>query len=128
LEGIAEKGFGLEQLDEMQRIIEAEKSDLIELLAHVAYAMPTLTREDRANKAKVEISPHFNSKQQVFLDYVLSNHATMSVDELALDKLTALLRLKYKNSIADAVTDLGPPELINEAFNDFQRYLYAQSD
>ena len=49
------------------------------------------------HKAKVEISPHLNSKQQVFLDYVLSKHATMSVDELALDKLTALLRLKYKN-------------------------------
>jgi type I restriction enzyme R subunit len=75
----------------------------------------------------VEISTHFNSKQQVFLDYVLLNHATMGVDELALDKLTALLRLKYKNSIADAFADLGPPELINAAFNGFQRYLYAQS-
>jgi type I restriction enzyme R subunit len=124
---LAEKGFGLEQLDEMQRIIEAEKSDLIDLLAHVAYAMPPLTREDRAHKAKVEISTHFNFKQQVFLDYVLLNHATMGVDELALDKLTALLRLKYKNSIADAFADLGPPELINAAFNGFQRYLYAQS-
>jgi type I restriction enzyme R subunit len=51
----------------------------------------------------------------------------MGVDELALDKLTALLRLKYKNSIADAFADLGPPELINAAFNGFQRYLYAQS-
>jgi len=91
---LAEKGFGLEQLDEMQRIIEAEKSDLIDVLAPVAYAMPTLTREDRAHKAKVEISPHFNSKQQVLLNFVLSHYVTVGVDELALDKLTPLLRLK----------------------------------
>jgi type I restriction enzyme R subunit len=127
LEGLAEKGFGREQLDEMQRIIEAEKSDLFDVLAHVAYALPPLTRENRAHKAKVEISTHFNSKQQVFLDFVLSHYVTVGVDELALAKLTPLLRLKYKNSIADAVADLGPPELIKAAFNGFQRYLYAHS-
>ena len=127
LEGLAEKGFGREQLDEMQRIIEAEKSDLFDVLAHVAYALPPLTRADRAHKAKIEISTQFNSKQQVFLDFVLSHYVTVGVDELALDKLTPLLRLKYKNSIADAVADLGPPEQINAAFNGFQRYLYAQS-
>ena len=36
------------------------KSDLPDVLAHVAYALPTLTREERAAKAKVQITPHFN--------------------------------------------------------------------
>ncbi len=40
LQGLAEKGFGKEQLTEMQRIIDAEKSDLFDVLAHVAYALP----------------------------------------------------------------------------------------
>jgi hypothetical protein len=57
---------------EMQRIIDAENSDLFDVLAHVAYALPPLTRQERAEKAKVEISTHFNSKQQIFLDFVLS--------------------------------------------------------
>ena len=69
LEGLAEKGFGKDQLAEMQKIIDAEKSDLFDVLAHVAYALPPLTREERAAKAKVIISTHFNSKQQVFLDF-----------------------------------------------------------
>ena len=38
--GLAEKGFGREQLAEMQKIIDAEKSDLFDVLAHVAYALP----------------------------------------------------------------------------------------
>jgi len=36
LAGLAEKGFGREQLAEMQKIIDAEKSDLFDVLAHVA--------------------------------------------------------------------------------------------
>ena len=48
LEGLAEKGFGADQMAEMQRIIDAEKSDLFDVLAYVAYALPTLTRSDRA--------------------------------------------------------------------------------
>ena len=48
LQGLAEKGFGSEQLAEMQKIIDAEKSDLFDVLAHVAYAFPPLTREERA--------------------------------------------------------------------------------
>ena len=124
LERLAEKGFGREQMAEMQKIIDAEKSDLFDVLAHVAYALPPLSREDRASKAKVEISHHFNSKQQVFLDFVLSHYVTVGVEELDQEKLTPLLRLKYHNSIADAVADLGKPEEIGQVFAGFQKYLY----
>ena len=70
---LAEKGFGHDQLAEMQKIIDADKSDLFDVLAHVAYAMPTLTREERAANAKTVINSRFNSKQQMFLDFVLSH-------------------------------------------------------
>jgi type I restriction enzyme R subunit len=125
--GLAEKGFGGEQLAEMQKIIDAEKSDIFDVLAHVAYALPPLTREERAAKAKVIISTHFNSKQQVFLDFVLSHYVSVGVEELDQEKLTPLLRLKYHNSIADAVADLGRPEDIGTLFAGFQKYLYQQT-
>ena len=126
LQGLAEKGFGKDQLMEMQRIIDAEKSDLFDVLAHVAYALPALTREERAQKAKVIISTRFNSRQQVFLDFVLSHYVSVGVEELDQEKLTPLLRLKYHDSIADAVADLGKPEEIGKVFSGFQKYLYQQ--
>lgn len=126
LEGLSEKGFGKEQLKEMQKIIDAEKSDLFDVLAHVAYALAPLTREDRAEKAKVIISTHFNSKQQVFLDFVLSHYVNVGVEELDQTKLTPLLKLKYHNSIADAVKDLGRPDEIGKVFSGFQKYLYQE--
>jgi type I restriction enzyme R subunit len=126
LERLAEKGFGREQLTEMQRIIDAEKSDLFDVLAYVAYTLPPVTREERASKAKVSISAHFDSKQQVFLDFVLSHYVAVGVGELDQEKLTPLLRLKYHDSIADALEDLGKAEEIGKVFAGFQKYLYQQ--
>jgi len=124
LQGLAEKGFGAEQMAEMQRIIDAENSDLFDVLAHVAYAMAPLTREERAARARVEISAHFNGKQQAFLDFVLAQYVKVGVEELAQDKLSPLLRLRYHGAIADAVADLGKPEEIGQVFSGFQKYLY----
>jgi type I restriction enzyme, R subunit len=106
LNGLAEKGFGHEQLIEMQRIIDAEKSDLFDVLAYVAYALPPLNREERATRARVAIKTHFNSKQQAFLDFVIAYYVQVGVEELDREKLTPLLRLKYHNSITDALADL----------------------
>jgi len=128
LEGLAEKGFGHDQLAEMQRIIDAEKSDLFDVLAHVAYAMPPLTREERAGKARTLITQHFNNKLQLFLDFVLAHYVEVGVEELDQAKLTPLLKLKYRDSIPDAVADLGQtPAEIGQAFAGFQQYLYQAS-
>ncbi len=126
LEGLAEKGFGKDHLTEMQRIIDAEKSDLFDVLAHVAYALAPLTREERAAQAMAFISTHFNSKQQVFLDFVLSHYVSVGVEELDSAKLKPLLCLKYHDSIADAVADLGKPEEIGKVFSGFQKFLYQE--
>ena len=124
LQGLAEKGFGRDQMAEMQKIIDAEKSDLFDVLAHVAYALPPLTREERAARATVAVNARFNPKQQVFLGFVLAQYVKIGVEELDREKLSPLLKLKYNNAIADAVADLGRPEEIGAVFADFQKYLY----
>src|SRR5207245_3211725 len=88
LQGLAEKGFGREQMTEMQKLIDAEKSDLFDVLAYVAYALPPLTREVRASNAKVHINTRFNAKQQVLLDFVLSHYVSVGVDEVDQEQLT----------------------------------------
>jgi type I restriction enzyme R subunit len=93
----------------------------------VAYALQPIPREARADQARLYIHSKFTSKQQLFLDFVLQHYVTMGVQELAQDKLTPLLQLRYQNSIADAVADLGRPEEIGQLFSGFQRYLYEVS-
>ena len=124
LSGLAEKGFGRDPLAEMQKIIDAEKSDLFDVLAYVAFAMPTVTRAERAESAKTKTLTNYDNKQQAFLDFVLGQYVSQGVDELDAEKLTPLLRLRYNNALADAVADLGSPEQIRTAFVGFQRFLY----
>ncbi len=125
LEGLAEKGFGKDQLFEMQKIIDAEKSDLFDVLAHVAFAMEPITREARAEVAHKAVHQRFNDKQQTFLDFVLAHYVKEGVEELEQEKLTKLLRLKYHDSIPDGVADLGGDiAAIRNLFSGFQRYLY----
>jgi len=64
----------------------------------------------------------FSDKQQSFLDFVLAHYVREGVQELDQEKLTPLLRLKYQDSIADAVADLGRPEEIGHIFSGFQKY------
>lgn len=124
LEGLAEKGFGKDQLAEMQKIIDAENSDIFDVLANVAYALAPLTRKDRAARARTVITRQFNDKQRGFLDFVLDHYVSVGVEELDQAKLTPLLLLKYRGSIADAVADLGRPTEIGCVFAGFQKYLY----
>jgi len=124
LNGLEEKGFGKEALAEMQKIIEAENSDLFDVLAHVAFAADPVTREARAQQAHVAVADELNDRQQAFVDFVLAQYVSQGVDELDVDKLSPLLKLRYQNALSDAVADLGSPEQIRGVFVGFQRHLY----
>ena len=124
LEGLAEKGFGKEPLAEMQKVIEAQSSDLFDVLAYVAFALAPQTRAERAAMAKTEVHQQFTDRQQAFVDFVLAQYVKEGVEELDAEKLTPLLRLRYNNAIADAVADLGSADQIRKVFVGFQKYLY----
>jgi type I restriction enzyme R subunit len=124
VQGLAEKGFGISLLTEMQAIINADNSDLFDVLAYVAFALPPVTREERAEIATKQICATFNAKQQAFLLFVLAQYVKQGVQELDQEKLTPLLKLKYNNAIADAIEDLGSSALIRDSFTGFQRFLY----
>jgi type I restriction enzyme R subunit len=74
--------------------------------------------------AKIVISTRFNNKQQAFLDFLIYHYVRVGIEELDQEKLTALLRFKYHNSISDALADLGQAEEIGQVFAGFQKYLY----
>jgi type I restriction enzyme R subunit len=124
LAGLAEKGFSKDPLTEMQKIIEAENSDLFDVLAFVAFAMEPKTREQRADAAKAAAAQGLTDKQQAFIDFVLAQYVKQGVDELDQEKLSPLLRLKYR-ALPDAFAELGRPEQVRRVFVDFQKYLYS---
>ena len=107
----------------MQKIVDAEDSDLFDVLAHIAYAESPLTREERAERAKAVIGTEYSCKQQAFLSFVLAHHVSEGVEELDETKLGPLLKLKY-SALPDAFADLGAPDVVRGAFVGFPKYLY----
>jgi type I restriction enzyme R subunit len=123
LQSLGEKGFGAEQLAEISRMINAEKSDVFDVLAYIAFALAPITRSERVDAHKGEIFTRYNGKLQTFLEFVLAQYVNQGVEELDQEKLGHLLELKY-HTVSDAAEQLGGVPVIRETFVDFQQYLY----
>ena len=125
LQALAEKGFGGEQLREIERMIDAEKSDLYDVLAYIAFASAPITREARVGAHRGDILDSVDDKLRVFLDFVLTQYVREGVGELDQAKLPHLLQLKYR-AVGDAAAELGGVARIRDAFVGFQAQLYAR--
>ncbi|ACS79474.1 EcoAI/FtnUII family type I restriction enzme subunit R [Maridesulfovibrio salexigens] len=123
LSGLEEKGYGQEQLRDLSTIINAEKSDLYDVLAYIAFALAPISREERVDKRKDLIFEEYSNNQQEFLSFVLAEYVSEGINELDDDKLPELLNLKY-NSVQDAKTVLGSIAEIRNVFVGFQERLY----
>ncbi len=123
LQGLSEKGYGAAQLAEIKKAINADNSDIFDVLAYVAFTQAPKTRRERAEAGKSRIATHYDDKLQVFLDFVLAQYVSQGVEELDQEKLGALIALKY-GSPHEAAATLGGVPVIRDTFVGFQRYLY----
>ena len=127
LEGLAEKGYGDEQLTAIRGMIDAENSDLYDVLAYIAFALAPISREERVTIHKSRIFTLYDAKQLEFLDFVLAQYVKEGVGELDQAKLPDLLELKY-HAVSDAVAELGSVANIRDVLIGFQEHLYAQHE
>lgn len=127
LAGLAEKGFGLASLQTLQEAIDAEKSDLYDVLAYVAFSSPLALRSARARMARQRCRESCTDPQKEFLDFVLAQYEREGFTELAVDKLSLLLKNKYGGSMTDGVRQLGGnAEQIRALFTNMQQWLYEE--
>jgi type I restriction enzyme R subunit len=124
LEKLSEAGYGKGDLETLQRLIDAENSDLFDVLEYISFAIQPISREARVARAQSKIFASLDNRQKEFLEFVLSKYIETGVEELAEDKLSKLLTLKYQ-ALPDALEVLGSVEKIRGMFIGFQKYLYA---
>jgi type I restriction enzyme R subunit len=123
---LEEAGFGHEQLTVLQKLIDAEKSDLFDVLEYVLNSdIKPITREARVAAAQATIFALLNDKQKAFIEFVLTKYIETGVEELDQEKLPILLTNKYQ-SLEDAKEMLGDVKNISSLFIEFQKYLYQQ--
>ena len=127
LDKLAEAGYGKDILEEIQKLIDAEDSDLFDVLEYISFALEPITREVRVARAQSNIFSPLNREQREFLDFVLSKYIQTGVQELDEEKLPDLLKLKYL-ALQDALDRLGDVKSIKQLFVGYQKDLYADGE
>lgn len=125
LDRLSDAGYGKDELTTLQQLIDAEKSDLFDVLEYVSYAVKPITREVRVAESQSAIFALLDNKQKEFLAFVLSKYIESGVEELDQEKLPVLLQNKYK-SLGDAIDILGDTSKISSLFIEFQKILYEE--
>lgn len=125
LEKMSELGYDREKLDSLQKLVNADDSDLFDVLAYISFAIQPISREERVLEAKDMIFKKLNDNEREFLNFVLSKYIERGFEELGEEKLPVLLNLKY-NAIANAEQNLGDVERIRSIFFTFQKNLYTK--
>ncbi|MFA9190574.1 DEAD/DEAH box helicase family protein [Flavobacterium sp. FZUC8N2.13] len=126
LEKLDDAGFGREELATLQKLIDAEKSDLFDVLEYVFNSdVKPMTREQRVAAAEATIFAILNDQQKEFIEFVLGKYIETGVEELDQEKLPILLTNKY-HSLEDAKGILGDVSNISSLFIEFQKHLYIQ--
>ncbi|MDB9812154.1 DEAD/DEAH box helicase family protein [Candidatus Pelagibacter sp.] len=120
---LEDNGFSKPDLKQIQTLIEAEDSDIFDVLEHIAYSKKPIARATRVTNAENDIHKNLNDNQKEFIDFVLSRYVEGGVEELDLDRLSSLIELKY-STIHDGLEVLGNVDEIKNTFIDFQKHLY----
>ncbi len=125
LEKLEEVGFGLEELNTLKKLIDAEKSDIFDVLEYVFNSdIKPITRKERVAVAKATIFAFLNERQKEFIEFVLNKYIETGVGELDQSKLPILLANKFQSQ-EDGIEKLGGNALeIRDMFIEFQKYLY----
>lgn len=123
LDRLGDAGFSRDDLAAIQALIDAQNSDLFDVLQYVAYAKPTMTRKARVDASRKPIYEALDPNQREFVDFVLSQYIDLGVDELQQDRLPQLLAIKYHSQM-EGIEALGGTEKARATFVGFQRELY----
>lgn len=126
LDKLSDAGYDRDALLNLQKLINAEKSDLFDVLEYVFNSdIKPITRLERVASAQSNIFALLNAKQKDFIEFVLTKYIETGVEELDQEKLPILLTTKYQ-SFTDAQTVLGDLTNVKNLFINFQKYLYQQ--
>jgi len=124
LNKLAEAGYGMNELKTLQQLINAENSDIFDVLEYISFAIKPISREERVAKAQLNIFKSLENNQKEFLEFVLSKYIEVGIEELDQDKLPDLLKIKYL-AIIDAVELFGGVSKIRDTFINFQKHLFS---
>jgi type I restriction enzyme R subunit len=125
LKQLEDAGFPTSELVSIQELIDAQSSDLFDVLEFVKYALKPVTRKTRATVSRSIMEAAIEAKQLEFVDFLVSQYIESGVGELEEGKLETLLEIKYTD-VFQGIQAVGSGEVskVRSLFLTFQKNLY----
>ncbi len=130
----AQKGAIIMELEERGILLDALKDevgreyDAFDLICHVAFGQPPLTRRERANNVKKrDYFSNYGEKAKAVLDALLEKYADeglLNIENLEVLKVQPLTQL---GSVTELVSAFGGRNNYMSAVSELERYLYVST-
>ena len=118
-------GYGKDVLKQVRTLIDAENCDLLDVLEYISFNVEPIERKERAKNIG-SYTTTLAGNQKDFVDYIIKLYIKEGSDELSMDKLPAIITMKY-GSLMDGMNALGGIETAKKTFITFQKHLYTGS-
>ena len=122
LEKMGDAGYDMETLNRIRTLIDADDSDLLDVLEYISFNVEPIQRAERVQRTEPYVSG-LTAQQQDFVKYVIRLYISEGIEELGTSKLPEIMSLKY-GSLQDGIATLGGLDVAKSTFYGFQRSLY----
>jgi type I restriction enzyme, R subunit len=122
--GLEERGIALEHLEQ---VMSAEDYDPFDLLCHLAFNAPLLTRSERAQKAKQKLLSTWQNYGKIalsILDDLLETYVKHDIEEVSSSKIFKLLPTTRHLNTAEVARTFGGVPKLQAALEELQVTLY----
>ena len=123
-------GFGASNLKDLKSMMNADDSDIFDVLAYLSFNTPMKTRKERVSRVNGNeqiFAVYSDYKAIDFLKFVLRRYEADGVEELGEDKIGDLIKLSELGSIQDAKNVFGGLPQLKQAYYQLQENIYKAS-
>ena len=115
-----------EQIENLKKIFEAEKSDIFDILAYISYGNEMKNRDERSKVAKSILEKYESPKAKDFLQFLLELYEREWIMNFKKDGLSSKIELFNRWLAREIAAEFGWVQELKQAYYDLQREIYKK--
>ena len=113
-----------EQIENLKKIFEAEKSDIFDILAYISYGNEMKNRDERSKIAKSILEKYESPKAKDFLQFLLELYEREWIMNFKKDGLSSKIELFNRWLAREIAAEFGWVQELKQAYYDLQKGIY----
>ena len=113
-----------EQIENLKKVFEAEKSDIFDILAYISYGNEIKNRTERSKIAKSILEKYKNPKAKDFLQFLLELYEREWIMNFKKDGLSSKIELFNRWLAREIAAEFGWVQELKQAYYDLQKGIY----